>query len=133
MTWAKLPDEYGNQCAEAGLSDAAFRTHTEAILWVFGRERPDSDRKKVTMRIPKGLLPRFAASPDRDVAAKELVDLGWWKEHAADYEVVMHAAMIRQSIQRQRQIRDGNRVRKRREREQTAAPGARKGGPEQET
>lgn len=131
MTWAKLPDEYPNQCAEAGLSDAAFRTHTEAVFWIYGRDRPYGEREKITMRIPKGLLPRFAGSPDRDLAAKELVGIGWWKEHATDYEVVKHAATIRQSIQRQRQVRDGNRDRKARQRGRSDGTGRQKGASDQ--
>jgi hypothetical protein len=70
MTWTKLGDEFGD--ATWRLSDAAFRTHVEALMW--------SNRLGLDLMIPKRHLGRFAFSPGAEAATRELCAAGWWKE-----------------------------------------------------
>lgn len=80
MTWTKLSDDYADECWT--LSDAAFRLHTEALVW--------SARKLLDCRIPVTDLPRFSRCPD---AADELLGCGWWSldMEAGVYELIYHA------------------------------------------
>ena len=67
----------------AHLSDAAYRTHDEALLWVMRRE--------VGPRFPKHELRRFAETSDPETAARELVACGFWIDHDGDgFEVLHH-------------------------------------------
>ena len=50
MTWQKLGTEFPDDCAEANLSDAAFRTHVEAIGYLYGQENFECTVKKSTVR-----------------------------------------------------------------------------------
>jgi hypothetical protein len=70
VTWTKLGDEYSD--AAADLSDAAFRTHVEALGW--------SNRRLLDLVIPKRALRRFAETADPDVAVRELIAAGWWED-----------------------------------------------------
>lgn len=70
MTWVKLGDELSG--AAEPLSDAAFRTHAEALLW--------SARHLLDLQVPTRHLARFAYCQDPDLAVKELVEAGWWEE-----------------------------------------------------
>ena len=70
MTWTKLGDEHAD--AAADLSDAAWRTHVEALEW--------SNRRLFDLLIPKRDLRRFAFSLDAEKATDELVDAGWWQD-----------------------------------------------------
>jgi hypothetical protein len=74
MTWTKLGDEFADAAWE--LSDAAYRTHTEALQW--------SNRLGVDLVIPKRHLRRFAFSETAEAAAAELSAAGWWKD-TGDY------------------------------------------------
>lgn len=71
MVWTKLNDRYGDDCAP--LSDAAFRTHTEALNWTMRRETEG--------RITTRDLRRFAETADPDAAVAYLVEIGWWVGH----------------------------------------------------
>lgn len=77
MTWSKFSDDYSDDCW--GLSDAAFRLHTEAIVW--------SNRKLLDMRIPAEDLRRFK-TPE---AVQELVDHGFWTDFGSYYEILHHS------------------------------------------
>lgn len=70
MTWTKIGDEFSD--AARDLTDAAYRTHTEALLW--------SNRRLMDLVIPKRDLKRFAETADPDTAAKELIETGWWQD-----------------------------------------------------
>lgn len=91
MTWTKTGDEFADDCANVDLSDAAYRTHHEAISWLYRVERIDC-------RVPTRLVPRFAGSPHVDLAIQELINVGWWRINQQDYEIVHHAEVIRGSI-----------------------------------
>lgn len=99
MTWAKYGAEFWDDCANAELSDAAARTHAEAIGWVSRIERTD-------LHIPKHLMRRFAGSPQWDVGVHDLVAAGFWQDSGDAYVVVHHADVIRASIAAQRRKRE---------------------------
>jgi hypothetical protein len=114
MTWSKYGAEYSDELANAGVSDAAFRTHTEAIGWLYRVE-------DLKLRIPKHLVRRFAGSDEYDHAAKELTDLGLWRDRGDAWELVHHADVVRQSIQAQRQKRDRDKRAQQAKRDRAAA------------
>lgn len=91
MTWRKTGSEFDDECALADLSNGAYRTHMEAIGYIYGVEL-------MTCRFPKRSLPRFAASPSLSADINELIGAGFWKDADKDYEVVHHADVIRQSL-----------------------------------
>ncbi|MDB5338698.1 MAG: hypothetical protein JWN70_4317 [Planctomycetaceae bacterium] len=82
MTWTKLSDDYSDDCWT--LSDAAFRLHTEGLVW--------SNRKLLNLRISKDEVRRFAKHPD---SVTELLGVGMWEEDGDDYLIVHHGAYQR--------------------------------------
>lgn len=68
--WTKIGDEFVDDAAD--LSDAAVRTHLEALAW--------SNRRLLDLVIPKRDLRRFAFSETADAAVTELVNVGWWED-----------------------------------------------------
>jgi hypothetical protein len=95
LTWTKHGDEFCDQLARADLTDAAFRTHVEAIAWIYRVEALD-------LRIPKRLVRRIATSDDYETAVKELAAVRFWRDRGEHWEVLHHGEVIRQSIQQQR-------------------------------
>lgn len=77
MTWVKLGDELSG--AAEPLSDAAFRTHVEALAW--------SARYLLDLQVPQRHLSRFAYCDEPELAAKELVEAGWWEERGDGWYV----------------------------------------------
>ena len=80
MTWAKFGVEFRDECAEAGLTDAEFRTHAEALMYLYGIESKDlriQRRRRLVRRLlalrasrmaglaaaPKDVLSWAGASP----------------------------------------------------------------------
>ena len=61
MMWSKFGTEYSDELADAALTDAAFRTHTEALMFLYRIESRD-------LRIRKHIIKRFAGSGDWDAA-----------------------------------------------------------------
>ena len=76
MTWVKLSDDFGERAVRCGLSDAAFRTHIEALLWTMRRETGGWIRTAD--------IQRFAETKNPEHAVRELVGLGWWDYPAGD-------------------------------------------------
>lgn len=113
VTWNKHGTEFYDECADAGLSDAAFRTHVEAIGWIYRVERPD-------MRIPKHLLRRFAGSDQWEIAAKDLAEVGFWQDDGDAYVIVHHRDVVRESIAAQVKHREQARIRQQRKRKRDA-------------
>lgn len=123
MTWTKLGTEFFDQLADLGLSDAAVRTHVEAIAWLYGLDRDDV----TDLSIPKHLVARFASSPDYDVGIKELVAAKCWRDAATVYHLLHHADVVRGSLMAQRKKRETDKERQRRhrsDRKDPADPGA---------
>ena len=98
MSWAKLSDDYGDDCWT--LSDAAFRLHTEALVW--------NGRKLLDCRIPKDDVRRFAKHPD---AVAELLAVGWWTDDDDAYVLRHHAAYqrTRDAVVHQQETNKANR------------------------
>lgn len=78
MTWSKLSDDYSDDTWT--LSDAAFRLHTEGLVW--------SNRKLLDCIIPKDDLRRFAKTPE---AVQELLEAGFWQDLGTCYLISHHA------------------------------------------
>lgn len=104
MTWTKIGDEYSDWAR--GLSDAAFRTHTEALIW--------SNRRGLDLIISGRDLHRFAETMDPAAAVAELVASGWWEElphglawyigcHFPDWQVEKCVLEQRRKLHNQRQ------------------------------
>lgn len=80
MTWTKLGDEFGDECAD--LSDAAFRTHVEGLIWTMRRETGGFIVSKD--------VKRFSESPHAEAAIAELVATGWWSIERQGYRINHH-------------------------------------------
>lgn len=80
MTWTKLSDDFVDSCA--GLSDAAFRTHVEALVWTMRRETAGY--------LSARDLKRLAESPHAEMAVAELVACGWWSIEGQGYRINHH-------------------------------------------
>jgi hypothetical protein len=80
MTWTKLSDDFAEECAD--LSDAAFRTHVEGLLWTMRRETDGTLRPRD--------VPRLAESPDWQAGVEELVRVGFWEQCDNGYLIVHH-------------------------------------------
>lgn len=114
MTWVKTGTEFPDDAADAGLSDAAYRTHHEALTWLYRVERDD-------MRVPKHLVRRFAGSSDYGPATEELVATGFWSDDGTSWVVEHHAEVLRQSLAAQVKHRAQERERQARKRAAAAA------------
>jgi hypothetical protein len=82
MTWLKVSDDFGDDCARAGLTDAAFRTHIEGLCWAMRRETGG--------RIDAIDVRRFAETERPSAAIQELVDAGFWTRTERGYLIVHH-------------------------------------------
>jgi coenzyme F420-reducing hydrogenase alpha subunit len=91
VTWTKTGSEFPDDAYNVELTDAAYRTHHEAITYLFKLERSDCYVRTDEVR-------RFAGSPHADMAVTELVNLGWWRVKGQGYEVLHHADVIRGGI-----------------------------------
>ncbi|MFD7075240.1 hypothetical protein ACFV9G_13620 [Nocardioides sp. NPDC059952] len=91
MTWVKTGTEFPADAANDNLTDAAYRTHHEVITWLYVVERMDC-------RIPKRLVRKVAGSDEFEIAIKELLALGWWRDRGEDFEVVHHGLVVRGSL-----------------------------------
>jgi hypothetical protein len=80
MTWTKLSDDFGDDCARVELSDAAFRTHVEGLLWTM--------RRGTGGRLARRDVDRLAETDAPISAVKELVDVGFWRETENGFDVV---------------------------------------------
>lgn len=98
MTWTKLGSEFFRECFHHGLSDAAVRTHGEAIEYLYTCE-------EMSLKIPKRAVRSFAGSEHATAAVEELVSLEWWADRGDKWEVVHHCDVIRQSLAAQQKQR----------------------------
>jgi hypothetical protein len=120
VTYANKGTEFPDDCARAGLSDAAYRTHDEAIVWLYRVE-------ETSLRIPKHLVRRFAGSDDFETAIKELVEIGFWRDRGDAWQVVHHSDVIRQRLAAQMAKRARDRRAQRNHRKRNKKPDARAG------
>jgi hypothetical protein len=70
LVWLKLSDDFADDCARAGLSDAAFRTHVEGLLWCMRRETGGL--------LDSVAIRRAVETHAVDAAVAELVGAGFW-------------------------------------------------------
>ena len=82
MTWTKLGDEFADECARAGLSDAAFRTHVEGLSWAMRRET-GGNLDKIDVR-------KAIETPHAAAAIAELLAVGFWEQTEHGYIVRHH-------------------------------------------
>lgn len=80
MVWTKLSDDFPEQCAD--LTDAAFRTHVEGLIWTMDRESGGQVLAKDVKRL--------AESEARDAAVTELVAAGFWAKTPGGYRIAHH-------------------------------------------
>lgn len=99
MTWTKLGDEYTDQCWK--LSDAAFRLHTDALVW--------SNRRHLDGILAKDDMRRWAKTPE---AVGELLQHGFWADEGNAYRIVYHLGWQRTAEQwlRQSEVNKANRA-----------------------
>ncbi len=115
MTWQKLGIEFWDEVAVAGLSDAAARTHAEAIGWLYRLEKtPD-------LFVQRTMLRRFAGTDDPEAAVAELVAARFWRSVPNGWVLVHHGEVIRQSIAAQLAHREKEKLRQRNKRQRSAA------------
>ena len=114
MTWLKLSDDFGDECAQADLSDAAFRTHVEGLLWTMRRESAG--------RLKDRDIRRFAESTEADRAVAELLKVGFWLDTGDGYVIEHHMEVQAQpeDLKRQRLVA-AERQRRAREKKTKAA------------
>lgn len=86
MTWLKLSDDFSEDCERAGLSDAAYRLHVEALNWTMHRITDG--------RISRQDLRKLASSVDPELIASELVARDFW--HGLNGEWQIHHQMEHQ-------------------------------------
>lgn len=115
MTWAKFGVEFFDQCAEAGLSDAATRTHAEALHYLYRLE-------DMEMRILKHLVRRFAGSTEWEQAVKDLIGAKFWRDDGDAYVIEHHGNVFRSSLATQLKHRNDERERARRKRAKEEDP-----------
>ena len=99
MTWTKLGDEYTDQCWK--LSDAAFRLHTDALVW--------SNRRHLDGLLRKDDMGRWAKTPE---ALAELLQHGFWADEGDSYRIVYHLGWQRTAEDwlRQSEVNKANRA-----------------------
>lgn len=114
MTWTKTGAEFASDAANVDLTDAAFRTHFEAIEWLYRVERMDC-------HVPGKLVRRIAGSEDHEAAVQQLLDVGFWRRCGDDFEVIHHGDVIRQSLAWQLKKREQDKARQRKRRRRLAA------------
>ena len=82
MTWTKLSDDFSDDCARAGLTDAAFRTHVEGLIWAMRRENAGY--------LDKIAVQRGIETPNVEAAISELVEAGFWEPTGNGWQIVHH-------------------------------------------
>jgi hypothetical protein len=117
VTYAKFGSEFPDYLAAAGLSDAAFRTHAEAIMWVYHVEAWD-------LRLPKHMLRRIAGSTDSEAAVKELIAADYWADDGGAWVIRHHGNVILGSLSAQAAKRERDRKAQQRHRERQRAVSA---------
>lgn len=107
MTWVKISDDFADQCAD--LSDPAFRTHVEALVWTMRRETGG--------HISKREAHKLAETEHIEVALHELVATGWWSAVGEDYRINHHMDLqVEPEVIRRRRELDAARQRRARRR-----------------
>lgn len=80
MTWLKTSDDFPDDCARVGLSDAAYRTHHEGLSWVMRRETGGI--------VDERDIRRFAETTQPAAAVAELLAVGFWRKTVTGWLIV---------------------------------------------
>lgn len=80
MTWLKLSDDFDDDCARVDLSDAAFRTHIQGLIYTMRRETDGWLDDRAARKIPD--------TPDGPASIAELCDVGFWRRFDGGYRIV---------------------------------------------
>jgi hypothetical protein len=110
--WLKLSDDFAKDLGPIGLSDAAFRTHVEGLLWAMDRLTDGVVRARD--------LVRLAETADPLAAVAELVAHGLWREVPGDGWQIVHGMADQIDPDTVRRKRENNAERQRRFRQQAA-------------
>lgn len=91
MNWTKFGDEYPAEAA--GLTDAEWRTHGEALMW--------SNLRLLDFHIPKRDVKRFAETEvPLDIVIVGLVTKGWWRDDGTTWFIgIVHPEWQRDSAE----------------------------------
>lgn len=90
MTWTKLSDDFTDDCWT--LTDAAYRLHTEALVW--------SNRKLLDCKIPASDVMRITRNTESvSESVSELLSKGFWLEDGDDYRIRHHSIYQRTRAQ----------------------------------
>jgi hypothetical protein len=82
VTWLKLSDDFSEDCVRAGLSDSAYRTHVDGLIWTM-RRGTDGTLDQIDIR--KGL-----DSERVPESIEELCAVGFWRKEGSGYRIVHH-------------------------------------------
>ena len=82
MTWTKLAETFGDECEGAGLSDAAFRLHVEALLWTM--------RRVTGGRLTPRDVRRLSTSETTAASVAELLAVNYWQALGDGYLIRHH-------------------------------------------
>lgn len=82
MTWLKLSDDFAEDCVRARLSDSAYRTQVDGLIWSM-RRGTDGYLDHVSVR--KGLDSEHVKD-----AIEELCAAGFWRHEGCGYQIVHH-------------------------------------------
>jgi len=101
VTWTKLGDEFADECWQ--LSDDAFRTHAEGLIW--------SNRKHLDGKLDKGEIHRWAKHPE---AVTDLVDVGFWEDRNGHFQIIHHQEFQRTAAEwlHQSEVNRANRAKR---------------------
>ena len=104
MTWTKLGDEYGDETRD--LTDAEYRTHTDALGW--------SNRRGLDLLVPKRDLRKFGESPDAEAAPDGLIAKGWWEDRGDCWNIGLRFPewQLERAVVKQRKEMNALRVRR---------------------
>lgn len=103
MTWTKIDENFPEDCARVQLSDAAVRTHLEALVWSMRRENGGRLRTRDLDRLADTEHPKDAA--DELVSAGFWTQLpgGWQVEHQMDHQLEPEVIAAKRAMNAERQ------------------------------
>jgi hypothetical protein len=110
MTWTKLSDDFADDCARAGLSDAAVRTHVDGLVWTMRRQ---TGGRLDSLDVRRGL-----ETADPQAAIAELLAAGFWVRDGEGYLIRHHMEhQPEPDVIRKRREKTAERVRRHRRRQ----------------
>lgn len=113
MTWPKYGTEFWPQLRHAGFSDAAARTHAEAIAYLYEAvQLPDGDLLPEDvvplLSFPMHLTRVFCGSRDYEDGVAECLSREAWAQEGDRFRLVHHAEVVAESLISQRKKKASN-------------------------